>query len=96
VDGRVKPGQDVGAAAKNSLNNSYRYKRQAESWHKSKFVVFIRNVGSKIALSCGGRRTSVQSRFLQPGARVAQSGKRSQGFFIPIGCNPLKRPDSKK
>jgi hypothetical protein len=27
VDGRVKPGQDVGAAAKNSLNNSYRYKR---------------------------------------------------------------------
>jgi hypothetical protein len=66
---------------KNSLNNSCRYKRQAESWHKSKFVVFIRNVGSKIALSCGRRRTSVQSRFLQPGARVAQSGKRSQGFF---------------
>jgi hypothetical protein len=53
-------------------------------------------VGSQSRFQPGDGERAIQSRFLQPDARMANPGKGSQEFFIPIGCNPLKSPVWKK
>jgi hypothetical protein len=94
------PGQDVGAAAKNSLNNSYRYKRRLHLYEKQNTCYIFRVAESDLhdlrrAAARQKERTgkSPLRRFAHnPKRELRQGGK----FFTPNGRNPLKNQESKK